>query len=203
MANQNQPSGLAPVRYLNGAPWTGGGNIYCILAADTNAFWIGDPVTTIGNSGGDTLGLPTVTLAAAGAATRGVIVGLGTNRYGPYVNPGNLNIISRPLGAALVPYYALVVDDPNVIFEIQNGGTLLTTAAISRNCNFNTGTRNAAAVPALSPAYLDGGTAAGTATLNCKILQAVQRPDNVPFATYNKFLVTINSHEFRAGTASS
>ena len=206
MANANQSSGLAPVRYRNGNPWNGAINYYCILAADTNAFWIGDPVTTIGNAGGDAKGWPSVTLGAAGAAVRGVIVGLGTIAGGgPYINPNNLTAISRPLGAATVNYYAAVVDDPDVLFEIQEAGAgaVLTTGSISRNVNLNIGTRNAAAVPLLSPAFLDNNTVNTTATLNLKIYQAIQRMDNTPFTAFQKWLVSINNHEFSGGTASS
>ena len=142
----------------------------------------------------------------AGAAVRGVIVGIGTNKSGgPYINPNDLTKVFRPTGAQSVNYYCAVVDDPDVIFEIQEGGvgTLLTTAAISRNVNFSTGTRPVGSGVQLSPAFLDNNTVAGTATLNLKILGAVQRMDNVPFATYQKWNVIINNHEFSAGTASS
>jgi len=203
MANVNQLSGLAPVRYRSGAPWSGACNIYTILAANTNFFFVGDPVTTIGNAGGDTAGRPTVTLASAGAATRGVIIGIGTNPNGPWINPNDLTKIYRPSGAQSVDYYCAVVDDPDVLFEIQEGGggAALTTSSVSRNVNFNTGTRAVTGV-GLSPAFLDNATVNTTATLNLKIMSLIQRMDNA-FGTYAKWLVSINSHEYSAGTASS
>lgn len=202
MANANAPAGLTPVRYRNGNPWNGAVNVYGILAADTNAYWIGDPVTTIGNAGGDAAGLPTVTLASAGAAVRGVIVGIGTNPGGPFVNPNDLTKVYRPSGAQSVNYYVAVVDDPNVLFEIQEAGagSTLTTSSVSRNVNFNTGTRTG--TKTFSPTYLDNNTVNTTSTLNLKIMQLVQRADNV-FGAYQKWLVSINNHEFSAGTASS
>lgn len=203
MANANQPSGLAPVRYRNGNPWNGAVNLYCILAAATPQFWIGDPVTTIGNAGADTFGIPAVTLAAAGAAVRGVIVGLGTlGPGGPYVNPNNLNQLTRPAGAQAGNWYAAVVDDPNVLFEIQEGGigAVLTASSVNRNVNFNLGTRTATL--GLSPCFLDNNTVNTTATLNLKIFQAAQRVDNAPFAAFQKWLVSINNHEFSSGTTS-
>jgi hypothetical protein len=203
MANPNVPSGLAPVRYMNGAPWNGAVNLYCILAANINAFWIGDPVTTVGSAGGDANGIPSVTLAAAGAAVRGVIVAIGTSpRGGPYINFDNLSRMYRPLGAQSINYYIAVVDDPMVIFEIQEAGagSVLTTASVNRNANFNTGTRNAAIVPTVSPTYLDNASVNVTATLNLRILEAVPRPDNVPFTALQKWRVLINNHEFKTGT---
>lgn len=204
MANQNQVSGLSPVRYRDGSPYNGAVNYYCILAANTNAFWIGDPVTTIGNAGGDANGIPTVTLASAGAAVRGVIMAIGTNTPGgPYINPNNLTAIYRPSGAQTMNYYIAVADDPTLLWEIQEAGvgSALTTSSVSRNVNFNTGTRSGTQL--LSPTYLDNNTVNTGATLNLKIQAAIQRADNVPFTQYQKWLVSINNHELSAGTASS
>jgi len=67
-----------------------------------------------------------------------VIVAVGTiPDGGPLANPANLNQNFRPTGAQAVNYYAAVVDDPNVIFEIQEGGagTNLTKSSLNRNAN--------------------------------------------------------------------
>jgi hypothetical protein len=194
---------LAPVRYKNGNPWNGGAKQYCILAADTNQYWIGDPVTTIGNAGADTFGVPAVTIGVAGTAVRGVILGLGTIRNGPYINPNNLNVLpTRPSGAQAGNWYALVCDDPDVLFEIQEAGagSVLTSTSVNRNVNFNLGTRTSTLT--LSPTFLDNNTVSTTSTLNLKIIQAVQRPDNTPFAQFQKWIVTINNHEYSGGTTS-
>lgn len=203
MANVNQPTGLAPVRYRNANPWTGGGNLYCILAADTNQYWIGDPVTTIGNANADTRGLPAVTIGVAGTAVRGIIMGLGKVAFGPYVDPNNLNLLpTRPAGAQLVNWYALVADDPDIVYEVQEAGvgSVLLATSVNRNVNFSMGTRTSTLT--ISPAFLDNNTVNTTATLNLKILQAVQRPDNQPFVAFQKWLVTLNNHEFSGGTTS-
>lgn len=205
MANANQPSGLAPVRYLNGNPWSGAVNLYCILAADTNAYYVGDIVTTIGNANADGNGIPAVTLCAAGTAARGVIVSLGTlGPGGPYANPNNLGSVSRPAGAASQNYYVAVCDDPDVIFEVQEGGVgaVLTATSVNRNVNWNTGGAGRVAGLALSPGFLDNNTVNTTSTLNLKILQAVQRVDNTPFAANQKWQVKLNNHEFSGGTTS-
>jgi len=194
---------LAPVKYKDGNPWNGQGKQYCILAADTNQYWIGDPVTTIGNAGADSFGIPAITLGVAGSATRGVIVGLGTLRNGPYINPNNLNQLpTRPSGAQSVNWYALIADDSNILFEIQEagGGSILTSSSVNRNVNYNTGTRTSTLT--ISPTFLDNSTVSTTATLNLKIIQVVQRPDVTPFAQFAKWLVTINNHEFSGGTTS-
>jgi hypothetical protein len=38
-----------------------------------------------------------------------------------------------------------------------------------------------------------------TATLNLKVLQAVQRPDNANYTSYQRLLVTLNNHDFSGG----
>ena len=202
MANQNQPSGFAPVRYRSGAPWNGAVTTYAFLAAETVQVWIGDPVTTVGSANADASGVPAVKLAAAGAAVRGIVVGIGTNPFGGYFNPNNLNLLTRPVGAQTANYYLAVVDDPDVLFEIQEAGagSVLLAASTNRNANFNLGTRTATL--GLSPTFLDNNTVNTTSTLNCKIFGAVQRADNTPFTTFQKWLVSLNNHEFSTGTTS-
>lgn len=205
MANTSALSGLAPVKYLNGAPWNGAVNIYCILAADTNAFAVGDIVKTQANA--SVSGIPAVTLGTAGAAARGVIVALGTalaapQGGGPYINPANLNVTNRPSGAATCDYFCAVVDDPQVLFEVQEGGvgSVLTTTSLNRNVNINAGTRSD--TMKVSGMYLDNNTVNTTSTLNLQILRPVPRPDNQFGAASQKWLVRINNHEFRAGITS-
>jgi len=203
MANSNAPSGLSPVQHMNGSPWNGQVRQYCILAADTNAYSIGDLVTTIGNAGASTTGVPAVTLATAGAAARGVIVAIGTvAQGGPYINPSSLTSMTRASGAASVDYYVAVVEDPSVLFEIQEvgTGTVLTSASVNRNANIVYAA--GAAGQNFSGTMLDNASVNTTSTLNLKIISAIQRADNTPYAQYQKWLVMINNHEFKVGTTS-
>lgn len=208
MPNQNQPTGFSPVRHLNGAPYNGAVNIYAIAAADTAAYWPGDPVSTMvataGTPGADTWGIPNVTLwAGATVAIRGFIMAIGTNpQGGPYINPANLTLTNRPSGAATSIYYVAVADDPDLLFEVQEAGVgaVLLAASVTRNVSINTGTRTGSRT--FSPAYLDNNTVAVTATLPLKIMRAVQRSDNTPYTQYQKWWVMVNNHEMRGGTAS-
>jgi hypothetical protein len=211
--NPNKPAGLSPVAYLNGANYDGKGRMYSILAANTNPFYVGDLVVPVGGGGAtaaDTLGIPAITLATAGAAAIGAIVAVGTNADGgPYVNPANLSQNFRPTGAQSVNYYALVSDDPYIIYEIQEGstGTNLTRNVVQRNANI------LYAAPAtnvvVSGTVLDNTTVATTATLNLKILSFARRVDN-QFVTSpatgggsQKWWVLINNHYYRSGIAAS
>ena len=199
MANADRPSGLTPVQYLNGAPWTGGGRVYCIPNSDdTNAYAIGDPVDLAGDA--DSAGIPTVTLATAGGSNPvvGVIVGMAGTKYGAaYGDPATPNTTIIP-ATKTKDYYVLVCDDPNVIFEIQEatGGTALTSVAVSLNASLVAGTNNGY----VSGWELDNSTEATTAALQLRLLQLAPRSGNA-FGEHAKWWVLLNNHRYRAGVA--
>lgn len=197
MANANRPSGLSPVKHLITGNYNGQANVYSIAAADTNGYAIGDPAASSGSS--DANGVAGITLATAGTgnAVRGVIVGLGTSESGIF-NPNNLNSTVRPAAAQSSVWYALVVDDPNVIFEIQEvgTGTALTAAAVGNNANLLAGTNNGYQ----SGWLLNNSGVTTTNTLQLRLLGLARRSDNA-FGYYAKWLVKINNHELAAGTA--
>lgn len=194
MPNENRPLGLAPVQYLNGSPWNGQARLYAIPAASTQGFAIGDPVITGGSADAD--GVPTIALAAATGAIRGVIVGLADTKGG-MAKVGTPESTVRPAAAQTKDWYALVVDDPNVIFEVQEigTGTPLTATAVGLNSNLVVGTNNGF----VSGWLLDNAVEDVTATLQVRLLGLVQRVDNA-FGQYAKWLVKINNHELAAGT---
>ncbi|SRR6266404_1667994 len=213
--NPNKPSGLSPVATLSGSDWTGKGRMYAIPTSDTtNNYFPGDLVSLVaGGAGGDTFGLPLISLTAAGAAAVGVIQAVGTvAQGGPYINPNDLSKTFAPL-TKTVTYYAFVLDDPNIIWEIQEGGagTNLTTAVIGRNANILLGAASTAANPGVfvsQTVMTDTAAPATTATLNLKILSLAQRPDN-HFVTSpatggggQKWWVLINNHSYRTGIVS-
>jgi hypothetical protein len=202
MANANRPSGFTPVQYLNGAPWNGQARIYSILAANTSGFAIGDPVISGGSS--DANGIPNIALGAATGALRGVIVGLGT-KPNLMANPSNLDSIVRPAAAQSTDWYAMVVDDPNVIFSIQeeSNGTQLAAADVGLNTIGKTGTNNGFVSGWMIPSST-GATPATTATLQLRLMGLVQVPagTNV-FGAYAKWLVQINVHELAHGTGAA
>lgn len=197
MANANRPSGLSPVKHLITGDFNGQGNIYYIAASDTNGYAIGDPVASSGS--GDSNGVPGITLATAGTgnAIRGVILGLGTSEGGIF-NPDNLNSTTRPSGAQSIGWYAIVADDPNIIFQVQevNSGTAFTADSIGLNANLVSGTNNGFQ----SGWQLSNSGAATTNTLQVRLLGLSRTQDNA-FGLCAKWLVKINNHELSAGTA--
>jgi hypothetical protein len=193
MANANRPSGLSPVRMITGAPYNGQATLYSIDKDYTTALYIGDPVISSGTA--NDKGVQGITLAAVTGPIRGVIVGLGTSQ-GLLANPSNLDITYRPGAATTADWYALVVDDPNVVFEVQEigTGTPLTKAACGLNADLETGTGNG-----FVSGWMVGNDNEGvTATLQVRLLGLAQRADNA-FGQYAKWEVLINAHELRVG----
>lgn len=199
MPNANRPSGFTPVQYLNGASWSGQARVYSIAASYGTELAIGDPVISSGTA--DTNGIAGIALAAATGAVRGVIVGLGKSES-LIANPSNLDTTKRPASDPAV-WYALVVDDPNVIFEIQeeSNGTALAATEIGMNT-----------VPLLATAgtyasgwllrSATGATPATTATLQLRLLGLSRKPGNA-FGAYAKHLVKFNVHELGTGTGAA
>lgn len=192
MPNTNKPMGLRPVGHLLGLDWSGKARTYYIPSTDGNAFAIGDPVASAGSA--DANGIASVTLGAAGAPLRGVIVGWGT-KEGLMVDPSNLDSLIIP-ATKTKDYYVMVADDPFTIFEVQEigTGTYLDATAVGLNADLIAGTNNGY----VSGWMLNNVGEAVTATLNCRILGLARRQDNA-FGQYAKYLVTINSHELKAG----
>lgn len=210
MANLNAPFGLSPFQYRNGNAYTGLGRLYAIAAADTNAFFIGDPVKIVANC--DANGIPVITLGTAGATIRGVVGAVGAAvqggflQGGPFMNPADLTKSWRPASAQTGVWYAFVHDDPDIVFSImENSGTPGTAANIAgKNANFLYAQPTGLATgvpPFISGVTLDPTTYATTATLNLRLLGAIQDYQNVPFTANQRLAVTINNHDFSGGTS--
>lgn len=198
MPNLNAPRGFVPSRYLNGASWNGQTNLYYIPAADGSAYAPGDVVKSAAVS--DANGVMGIQKAAGTDVVRGVIVGFmvaapyGVNLQAPALD---LSIQTVPAAKSRA-YYALVVDDPSVIFEVQDDGlSALTAAAVNKNASFTVA--NPAGIAQNSASVLNTASVATTNTLNLKIMGLVQRDDNA-FGVNAKWLVKFNLHELLGGT---
>jgi len=189
MANTDTPFGFKPVKHLNGSPWNGKISVYYIPATDNVATFVGDAVKGAGSA--DATGkYPTVTQATAGAAVRGVVIGFGDN---PYVmnHPDTPNRTYRPASTAM---YAFVVDDPQVIFEVQedSDANSITAAMVGLSTNFVVGTGST--VTGKSAMELDSSDTATDTTGNCRILRLANREDN-DLGDYAKWEILFGEHE--------
>lgn len=195
MANVNAPFGLRPVRYVSGAPYNGAVNKYYVPASYATSLFIGDPVIKTGTSntaavGGYQIGtLAEVNKATAGTTNRttGVIVG-----FEPL--SGRESLV---YGAASTERIALVADDPNLIFHVQDdGGGALDATTVGLNAVYIY-TVAGSTVTAASGVQLDGGTTTAPATtigFQVQILRVANIPGNDGTSDFAIWEVRINQH---------
>lgn len=202
MANLNAPSGLSPVFNMYTSTYSAQTRRYYIPSTDTNAYAIGDPVGTL-TGGADSNGVSAVTLGVAGssAVLRGVITAMGgLAEGGPGGDLANLSLMAIP-ATKTKGYYVQVIDDPMVVFEVQEWGgtsyTAFTAADVGKGCNLKSGANNGS----VSGWVLDTTAASATSsTRQVRLLGLARRGDNV-FGQYARWLVLINQHELKAATA--
>lgn len=197
MANLNAASGLKPVQHLDGSPYNGRLTMYYVPASDGTAMYVGDPVKSGGTAGPagtlvngiDVGGMPTVATAAAGNTLRGVVVGFLANQ----------DSLMQKHRAASTARIALVVDAPDVIFEVQEDAVGATTALIDVGENADIIYAAGSATTGISGVMLDSSDHQ-TTTAQLRILGFVQRPGNEVAVANAKLLVMINEHEFKSTT---
>lgn len=189
MANVDTPFGFKPVKHLSGAPWNGKANVYYIPSTDNTAVFVGDAVKLAGSA--DATGkYPTVAQAAATNAICGVVIGFADNPY-VGVNPDYPNRRYRPAATAM---YAFVVDDPYVIFEVQEDstGNSITADMVGLATDIVVGTGST--TTGRSAMELDSSDTA-TAAGQCRIMRLVNRDDN-ELGDYAKWEVLIAEHQY-------
>lgn len=186
MANVNSPHGFNPVRYLSGAPYNGAANVYTTTTGDGTAIGIGDPVLDLGTSTSNADG--TITKDVKIAATTDVITGVVVA-----VLPETRD--STIYRAASTVRRLLVADDPNLIFEVQEGtgGTPLTANDIGLNISLAIGSPST--VTGRSGATIDNGTESTSNTLALKIFGFYSAPDNA-VGDSCRWLVRINRDRY-------
>lgn len=192
MANTNRPGGLKPVRHLNGNPWNGKARMYSIASEYAVNMFVGDAVISGGSA--DASGkYPTVQVATANCNIRGVAIAFSDQPY-IAINQDNLN---KSYHVASTAGYCLVVDDPDVIFEIQednDGGNL---AATDAGANTDLVATAGSTTTGLSNMELDSTVTGAGAVAQFRILGLSNKEDNA-LGAYAKWDVLINEHEFRS-----
>lgn len=207
MANTSKIRGFIPVKHVNGSPYNGQSNIYYVPATDGTALFVGDPVKLAAD--GNTQGISQVTKATAGAAVLGVIVGVINTKLDPVtgnMSGGSIALDTPVYRPASVGQYVLVCDAPDVIYEVEavtgsNASYSFAVADVGQNADLSTVAGST--TTGTSAAALNMATAAGTATLQWKILGVVQRPDNEITGNATKVLVKINNAQLSAGTGTA
>lgn len=198
MANTSRISGFRPVKHRNGAPYNGQFNKYEVPVGEGVAVFVGDLVKLSNSDATDVF--PAVeSLGSPAEVTGAVIVGsvVGVE-------------LSTAVGASLdIPTYrpastkrfVYVADSPDLVFEVQDGGTVPCTLEKIGN---NTGVQVVAGSTTTGKSQYTTGVTAPTTTqgLPLKIVGIVNSPDNESAAASQKLLVMINTHQYgnEAGT---
>lgn len=187
MANANVARGLIPYRRTTGEPYNGAANIYYVPASYGSAIYVGDPVTYVTNAG-DANGIPAVQLATAGSSNYILGACVGIVPGGDPVLP-----VTRDLPvyhAASTAQYILVADDPDLLYEVQENGSMVAGAG-NRNANLVSGAGST--VTGYSGWMLNSSTLNTTNTLQMRIIRLLQQADNA-VGTNAKWLCRINLH---------
>ena len=207
MANQNAPRGLSPIGTITGAAWNQQGQTFAIASDASNTYAVGDVVKLAGGS--DTNGTAYVTKAATTDIPVGVIVGFRVADYGVSLQGTNLNLTQTYLPLSSGLRYAVVVTDPNVVFEVETDATGVAAANVGSNAPL-TITANQTTLATSSPlsntvlnssGIIAQGTT-GSLALPLTIIGVTQRADN-SVGAYDNVQVIFNRHQFKQaqGTA--
>ena len=195
MANPDAPRGITPISNKNGGPYNGATRPYYVDDGYATDLFIGDPVVRVSSGSNDVsiekpgggtfpIGtLPVVERGAAGGPFTGVVIGF-------LADPDDLKTI---YGKANTHRVALVADDPNLLFTIQevSDGTALTAADVGLNASVRVA--SGSAVTGLSGFELDNTTEATTASLELRIIGLVNEPNNAIGLNAN-WLIALNNH---------
>jgi hypothetical protein len=186
MANTDNPAGFKPAQHRDGSPYNGAFREYSVAAGYGTALMIGDPVILAGTS--QTIGgrvLSDVQRCATGGVPVGVIVG---------VKPDTQDSLRYRAASTLRTVY--VADNPDLLFEIQEGSTGTALAANDAGLNVDFVVAAGSTVTGLSGVMINNATEATTNTLDLHLVAPVARDDNA-IGYSCKWLVTFNRHQFR------
>jgi hypothetical protein len=195
MANTSRIKGFTVVGNLSGNSASGQTRLYYVASA-ADEILAGDVVKLGGTSQN---GIPTADLCGATDVPIGIVVGIVNAKLDPdgLMTTGSvaLDVPAVTQIAASGAGYILVNDDPDVVMEVEASNGSPAATDIGLNASHANGSRDA--TTRTSPAYLDFGTEATTATLNFQILGLVKRADNEMGASA-KLLVRFNRHQYKS-----
>jgi hypothetical protein len=203
MATTLTPNGLQPAYRLgSGSPSVLGFSLYKIYNGETYAIFNGDPVKFIASSTGrGHVQTMNTTLTATTVTSSGVCLGVfGGCQYTDPVSGKWLQRHYYPgaITSAADDIYAMVYDDPDLVFKIQADGAVPATAmgtnaSIIQTAVGSTATGN-------SGKALQASSIATTSTLPLRIVGFVNDGRNSVNDTYTNCYVRLNTHFHRQAT---
>lgn len=205
-SNPNIIYGLQPVQRADTAVWRDNLTVYYVVAGNTSALYVGDPVIKVAASA-DQNGINGAVLATAGATNiiTGVVCGIiGTvattkadanlsnvSLYG--VTPGPVHVPASSAG----DWYILVNDDPDTEWYVMSdnnyggvSGTPVPAAAVGKNINLHSGTGS---ILGWSGWYANSDSIATTNTYQCNILRLYSDPQNIVGNLNQRLIVRLNT----------
>lgn len=182
MATVASPYGLRPVKKLGGQPWNHGMSTYQIDSAYGTDIFQGDVVKLVA---GGVIEKATNTNDAPANGLLGVFMGC----WYTDASFGTVHKNWYDSSAVAVQAYALVVDDPDVVFAVQADGTVALTE-IGANAIFIQG--SGVEATGVSGVKIDADGTNTTATFPLKVVDVP-----VPGEAYTDVLVRINIHNHR------
>lgn len=195
MANTSRISGFKVINHLGGG-YAGKVNLYRVVSA-ADEILAGDIVKLGGTA--DANGIPTADLCGATDVPVGVVVAVLHSKFDPAGNMTTGSVaLDLPAAAQIAASgagYILVNDDPDVVLEVESSNGTPAVTDVGLNASHANGARTSSTIT--SPATLDFGTEATTATLNFQILGLVRRIDNEMGASA-KLKVRFNVHQYKS-----
>ncbi len=196
MANADAPFGLIPTRYVSGAPYNGAANVYAVLDA-TNDLGVGSAVSLTGTAIDGVAQVQRVTVDDETPANNtpivGVIVGVVDDANGTVFRENVRYIDNNTAG------FALVADDPNLLFKMQEDGDL-DNEGVGAHFNIEFGTFST--VFGQSRDEIDSSTAEASDSdnaYNLKVLRLFPEQATNSVGTNAVWEVMIVNHALRPG----
>lgn len=207
MANTNNPRGFSPVGHLLGLNWSEKTRMYSIADDAANTYAIGDVVKIA--AGADTNGIVNVTKLTGGGAAGDIPVGVIVG----FIKPAaGVSLVGSPLTQEKIwlpkssgQQYALVVDDPFVIFEAQFDSTVIVNADLHKNAAYTVTADQTASLAQSSPYSNIVLTTPNTGvTYPLKLFGVPQRPNTqANLGAYTKVLCMFNYHQYGIGVTAT
>jgi len=200
MSTTSFPRGLQPVKMLGNKPSSHGFTLFPIPSNYATAIGNGDPViyVTTGATRG-TIARMNATTAATTVTSSGTWLGV----FGgcQYTDPTTKQFTTRhyyPGSIVASDIYAMVYDDPDMLFSIQANGVLAQTtqgcnAAVIQTAVTNTTTGN-------SGLQLQASSIESTSTLPLRIVDFGTAAGSAIGDTYTDVIVRLNTHFHRTAT---
>lgn len=186
MANLSHIWGFRPTRYLDSSPYMGNTTLYALSASESTATFVGDTVKV--DATNDTTALtdkyaPVIPFVAVTGGTitttafRGAVVGFVPEPEFSNSGRASLGLYYRLASTAR---YALVVDDPRVVFEAEESGTnsyvSATNNPVNKLLDITAGAGNTAS--GISGYTLTGAAGGATTNKPMRVMRLTQREDN-------------------------